>query len=764
MKRSTTNNCLSCALYVKCKDPSKGFSHICSKFTAQKSVLTLEQLSHKTSIKKLAKLDKGYKSQSTRTVTRSPIVEIRATKEKYKVTDSEDYDIASLVRKLNNASLVIPKDTVIDDGDLKLAPNFYTFMTHKKYMNYRPFAKQIETGMWLFTEFCPECSDMQFAGDLPTDMPVEDIPEYIVMLKHGKCPECGLTKLDIWKSGLLHRYEELAGLGGQRGGKSAQVAMLAAYQTHRMLKLQNPARVYELLPNQTLHLTFVALTFKQAKDNLYQPLHDMVIDSPWFSEYHKLLGDYEKRLGIENLFKFKDTFFHYLHRKLQGYPSGPNRKTLRGYTRYFGAIDEIGWFDAHSPDAVRMSAEENYISLKRSLLTVRSAARRLHYQGHYALPQALMTNISSPASKRDKICSLVKESENNHTIYSFHYTTFEMNPTIQPEDLEGERKADPIAYARDYLARPPYTSNAFIARKKPLQKCIEPHKPILKVYEEPIVTHSDVELLSGKVKFSKAFLADKNLVNHPRILALDSGYSNNSFAGTLLSIRELDNGAVMPTVDAFFELIPKENRPLSYSDIYDEVLSPIIDKANVQLLTADRWNTIKILQDAEADYGERGMRTIMYTLKYGEFVQVRSTIMEGAVALYAPEIPIKDAIKLAGGGNYPECFKHMPCAHFFMQALTVVDVMKKKVDKADGLTDDIFRSYVLALTMAMDVNLQREFAQWQPIRTGAPKQRDMGVVVSLGAGASSGATSTNIGAVGSAGSGVTGGGNVFSRG
>ena len=104
----------------------------------------------------------------------------------------------------------------------------------------------------------------------------------IALLEHGKCPHCGATKLKLFKKGLLAPYWELALVAGQRSGKSAVLGMMGSYLTHRMIKLGRPNEVLGLLKSNVLHGTFVALTFQQAQQTLYEPYYGNILDSPWF--------------------------------------------------------------------------------------------------------------------------------------------------------------------------------------------------------------------------------------------------------------------------------------------------------------------------------------------------------------------------------------------------------------------------------------------------------------------------------------------------
>ena len=55
--------------------------------------------------------------------------------------------------------------------------------------------------------------------------------------------------------------------------------------------------------------------------------------------YHDILDHYNKKYNDE-FYKVKDTFITYKARRLLLYPAGPNKKTLRGRTRFLSCIHE----------------------------------------------------------------------------------------------------------------------------------------------------------------------------------------------------------------------------------------------------------------------------------------------------------------------------------------------------------------------------------------------------------------------------------------
>jgi len=383
-------------------------------------------------------------------------------------TKGDNYDPFALIRRAIDSEFDSSVFDAVDDSDLPLANNFMDFCIGHKYLNIKPYPKQLKFGLEFFSEYCPECSDPDIMSEL-FDQSMQEISEKIQLLHKGKCPKCHKTKHDFVAEGKLHFYDELAGCAGQRGGKSSFVAMCAAYQLHRYLKIPNPSHYFGLLRNQALHMTFVAITYGQAEDTLWQPFRSFYDDSPWFKEYNKMLDYYGGKYGA-SLYENKTTFIWYNHKKLACYASGPDKRKLRGRTRFFCSVDELGWF--HGTDkAMKLNPDEVCKALERSLRTIRSAAnKRRETLGDPNVPGALFVNISSPSAANDKIMRLVREPTD--TKYVFHLPTWEMNPNIAKKDLDSEYRDDPVGAERDYGACPPFSDAPFISNPEIIKTLI----------------------------------------------------------------------------------------------------------------------------------------------------------------------------------------------------------------------------------------------------------------------------------------------------
>jgi intein/homing endonuclease len=129
---------------------------------------------------------------------------------------------------------------------------------------------------------CPRCSDLKWMKKHNVDDSLGVFEDRVQLLTRGKCPKCKARKSEMVLNKELNYYYEAALCIGQRGGKSAWLGMMSAYMAHWLLMLQNPNEIYGLLSSSILHGTFVALTYAQAKDTLWEPFYGYLLDSPWF--------------------------------------------------------------------------------------------------------------------------------------------------------------------------------------------------------------------------------------------------------------------------------------------------------------------------------------------------------------------------------------------------------------------------------------------------------------------------------------------------
>lgn len=670
---------------------------------------------------------------------------IRETDTEYveEVADGEfALDMERIVADVLNSGARVAPDLRIDDRDLKEFPNFYEWCFSKDGGNQAPFAKQLALATHLMAEWCPRCSHKAFRNihKIPVNFPAKDFPDKVQFLYHGVCPKCGARKSELVKSGELNAYVELDVCAGQRSGKSAFFNLLVPYLTHKWVKVEKPVETLGLMSSSILIGTCTALTWAKAQELLYDPISNAIENSKWFQQYFQLLDDYEERTGIE-LYKFKDTFLSFNHKNLILNTSGPNKRTLRGATRWVSIIDEIGWFP-HGDDndeRERASANEVYVSLDRSLKTVRKSTMKLLKEGYDNIPLAYGCGISSPSSYNDKIMELVRNFKGSKEVLVHQAPTWEMNPLFTKEDFAKEYQDDPIKAERDFGANPPMAENAWISDVKSLDHLLV-NRWVIDYQYDHFTNRSGVDMVFGKLRSTKA-----PPTCPPTVLTIDAGYSNNSFA---LAITANDGRGA--NVLAVAEIAPKKGiTVINYTRTVKQLLYPLIKAFNVQAVGADRWNSLKLLQDIEEDCH---VQTFQYSLKPTDFDLVYDYLMEDLPAIKLPR-PEMDLGQIFVTSDYPHGFKYKPNSHLYHQFSTVNVDGRGSVEKGNGYTDDILRAVALGIRTCVLEDTIKKFNL-----RGATKQTRYAIGARSGS-----AQATSSSTIGSK-TGSSGGGSFGSRG
>lgn len=707
-------NCLQCNKFTRCSDERKSPSFSCKKFKpyAYDAESALSELS----------FSQGFGQPS---LLAAPIVSDWGKAE---------LDLVDMVSSILSSDTSIPRDLRVDDRDIKEFPNFYEFCTSPKGAGIIPFARQAYVGLKVFGEICQRCSNPKWKTieDIPVDLPAIDLAGNLQFLKYGVCPKCKATKLDLIRSRDANWYVELAMCMGQRAGKSSTTSFLVAYLVHRFIKLQKPTEVFGLLPNSTLTATFVALTYQRAYALLWAPIRDIITESPWFKEYHAMLDHTGDKLG-EELYNNKDSFIHYRHRKLLLNPLGPNKRTLRGDTRFIYAIDELGWFPTGeaNEELERANADEVYVSLDRSLSTVRNAAKRVFKQGYYNIPTGYAFNISSPASQRDKIMTLVKDNRTSRDIYAVHLPTWGFNPNFKKRDFKKQYNDDPIKADRDFGANPPLSDSPFIENLEIINHLFSNVKNLAEYEYVHKKSKQGAVMRAGKLSNLR-----KPGVVQPSVLAIDAGFSNNSFSMIVMH-RNPDEHGPKVIVDTMVEIMPEKGKTvLNYARIFSGLIAPMMDALNIQVVLADRWNSLMLLHTLEEDYD---CTSIQYSVKYDDFILVKSYMEGKGFSLPKLEDKMDSILTKSDMGRYPHNFEFKPVSHFYLQCATVTDT-GRTVTKGTKLTDDLFRAFTLGACHVLDQDFCDEFLRVAKIHGNL----GIGAFAALSSGMGSGGSSSNL--------------------
>lgn len=590
----------------------------------------------------------------------------------------------------------------IDERSMPTAPNIYQWVLGKEFLA-RPkmFAKQAEVLLGFLGQFCPLCTEERYLArredrvylNLPTEMPHVEVPQHVTMLEFGCCPKCGIGRNDLIARKLLMHHTEMIGCVGMRGSKSTTAAaFLGTYQLHRYLRVPNPSRYFDLLPNQLLDFLFVALTAEQANSTLWQPFKGTVDDAPWFLQYHALLQGYEKRLR-RKLFKWQTTQFLYLHKRLYGTFKGADIGTLRGRTRVYGVIDEIAYFDEEQDSSKqRANAYGTRTLISKGLQTIRSKSFQLRARGENDPLDGYECYISSPVSVTDPIMTLLRDAEDDKQKYAFHYETPQFNPDISEESLRDEQQRDPKEYDRQYRAIPPLGHNPYIDSEPAVRKLLRAEPQSLVRWEQ----ETFVDQLNYRTRFLK--ITTQRDVSRPRLLTIDTGHSFNSFA---LSLHSLVNN--VDEVEMILEASPTAEEPINFPLMYQHCISVIVKNLNVRAVLFDRWQHLDLMTKL---HQECGVQAFPVQLRKEHFDLFKAKIASTNISLPRPEI---DMNSIRSSKQHPHILlQGKPSANAMMQILTVRKVGQTVTKPLNG-NDDIFRTLVLGATYLFDPENLRAF-------------------------------------------------------
>jgi hypothetical protein len=629
--------------------------------------------------------------------------------------DLDAFDLDQLVEDLYTANMDASSVIVDEMNDLPKPKNVVEWVLDSRFLAQEPYAKQIEILLNLREDYCPECSDRDYVQAIPTDAKVEDILERATLLDCGVCPKCKKDRRDFKAAGLFHTPREMVLVTGQRSGKTTLVAYDWSYSLQRLVSLPDPARMYRVIKGQFLQSLFTAITAKQAYETLWVQAMAVFDNAPWFSDLAKLLTQKGREIG-KQLYQKEKTFVAFWNKNVVCTFGPAEGGSQRGRTRWYTATDEWGWFAKSATETrrkIRGNEDDIYTALTRSLLTIRAGGDRLRETTAMDAPTGIMANIGSPYSMQDKGMRLLRERAKDPRTVCRHYSTFEMNPTVRPEDIDATELASTDGQ-RDYYAIPPMAVDPFFEDPKAVTSAMDLNRRSqLEAAPETLA-----EEIPGSDQLRHYVYAK---IRHwprdrfvPRILALDAGESFASFGVVLAHVdRELRT-----VVDGAIEIQPVGGSSVHFPSVFQHVIEFLIDQLNIKFLVADRWQSTDFVQRARL----KGVMADRRMLKANDFRDFKGRFITGKVRLPAPEI---DPLRMAEGD--PRACVPYPNAHLALQTMTVRRVGEKVVKPQNGF-DDLFRCLVLADVVVEDH--RREMAS-EVNEYGMPQVRTVGVFAGL---------------------------------
>lgn len=487
-------------------------------------------------------------------------------------------------------------------------------------------------------------------------------------------------------------------------GKSKLIAMIANYVNHLFLKIPNPLRAFNQTSGEMLLGTFSGLTLDQCHRNLWNPFRAFMDASPWFQSYHRFLREHEKKLGLE-LFHELQNSITYLHKNIHWYSTGSEARKMRGDTRIFAAIDELGWMvaDETKPNLLMMNADAVYTALANSLTTMRTKWKQVFKEDNFDVPPIVMGNISSPSSAKDKIMRLSKDAKKNDRMLSFHLPTWEMNPDFSYDSLREEfSHMDELSFNRDFGAEPPLAANPFLSEARMVDKIANQNH--FKGIEVKVITKEDNFGDLFKTAELQIIKGDKLV---PRMITFDLGFRKNSLAFCMFSLSPESK----PKLDMALVVSPEPERRLRVNvvDFFESFTVPLVENFKIKHAFFDRWQSLDQIERLKI----LNVDARMHSLSYKEMESVRGSIISQSICMPTMEKPMSDYVK-----DYVDDQPITdPIPLLGIQLLTVRDMGHKMTKPLLG-DDDLFRAFALGVVNISNPDFKKQYGEAAELKTG----------------------------------------------
>jgi len=677
---------------------------------------------------------KGKKPPKSRIITRSSDISIATPAQVARFSSSRtEKNEKKILNLLQNKSLPDNPDKLPDPRELiqraiaadldtsvftqenfDVSKNVIDWCRNPKFLGTKMdlFAKQIQILAHFFSDICFQCSDVDYAYDVPVDASVGETLDRLVLLEHGVCPQCKRNRTEM-----LHEWQrdsrfasfnshleaatlskirpvpanEFVGVWGQRSGKSFLVSTFAwTYILHRYLALPSLSKYFDQADNVVFEASFVAPTIKQVKKYLWLPFRHAFYDSPWFRELREYLTVQGKKLGVP-LYQSEQTYIQFTSKRIVIQMLAANSSSLRGGTRFFTALDELGWFNSKEGGSSSSGisgvrdGQEVFQSLSNSLRTFRSQAdtyRRGRLKDYNSL-DGYMFNISSPSSINDPIMTRAAQATTSHRIFYSHFATWEVNPRESEELICEEFAGDPVKLRRDFYAIPPKAMSPFIEDDGQIdQLTYEGSGEDFKLFETTMSTFQDV---GGNYLLRPTPSQIKSDPYTPRALSIDNGEVKNSFALSIAKYYPEHQGVLF---EEFVEVAPYEGHSVDLAWCYDNFIIPLIKSFNFLYVGFDRWNSAYAIHDLRTTHGVMAERI---TLRKKDFDDFRNDVYGSKTWFSKSETSIEEVLMTL---NLP-LRARWPRAHFKAQVVTVEQHGSSIPMKPSHGNDDLFRTGVL---------------------------------------------------------------------
>lgn len=372
---------------------------------------------------------------------------------------------------------------------------------------------------------------------------------------------------DKYNPGAEH-YRNLYICGGMRGGKTALGGMIAAYEFFYALTApgKNPAEYYGLLKNQLVSITVQATSEKQIADGVYYNIRNFLENCEWINKHFDLIYKADEIYCPDKFVRVRAV--------------SSSAQTGVGRSNILYLADELANFEESEG---KRGAWSVFTRMKNSTDTFGKDGR--------------CVAISSPKRPTDIIMTLVARSKYEDRSLGLTIPSWEMNPTLDEEELKEEHRFNIAEFLRDFACLP----SAAGGMEFPEGVILKPITNVLMGIEPTSVKKPPRD---GRV----------------RVCAIDPAVTNDGF-GIGVGYKGPDGNL---TIDGIRKFRKKEGDPFIKPSEIQAYIDRVVRELNVSILLFDTWMYPALIEHVQNDLGVSVEKHIVDKSNYDRWRELQS--------------------------------------------------------------------------------------------------------------------------------------------
>lgn len=412
---------------------------------------------------------------------------------------------------------------------------------------------------------------------------------------------------------------------GKGSGKDYTSTIAVAYIVYLLLCLRDPAVYYGKPPGDHIDIINIAINALQANRVFFKGFVTRIEKSPWFQ------GKYNAKASSVEF--DKNITVHSGHSQ---------RESWEGYNVLVVILDEISGFDLESTSGneqaktasaiykmYKASVSSRFPAFGKVLLLSFPRFKNDYIQQRYNevvadketivrthtfkidpdLPDGTEGNEFDIEWEEDHILSYSVPK-----VFALKRPTWEINPTINIEDLTSDFYSDPVDALSRFACMPPDAIDAFFRSREKIERAF-----------------SDLNLaLDEKNRFREWFQPDPDKTYFVHVdLALKHDHCAVALAHvdkwvTMKIAGAKRDAAPYVIVDAIRYWTPTADKNVDFTEVKDYIISLKHRGFNIKMVTFDRWNSYDMMEQLKA----YGMNTEILSVAKKHYEDLALVVME----------------------------------------------------------------------------------------------------------------------------------------